>query len=237
MDTEVDNIKQKHSPKPIRIVKEKPEEILLRKRYDNESAKEYKYFLEKLWQYEVDVELYKIFLDNEEYKKIHGVDKPTGKQYISFQAPIEIFDAFKAQTEKDDCTQVSAFVKFMDQYGKGKQVKFADPIKKLENEVKKLKKELANNGNAKETTEEKIVNTVQAIPVPIPAFLEKVLRDEIDSLKKTNSQLKVDKYKSDKVMLKFNSISTVFSFTESETLDYLEKLISSKKSQNSVGGN
>lgn len=145
MNDETGNNKQKSSPKPIRIVDVKPEEILLRKRYNNESAKEYKYFLKKLGKYEADIELYKIFLDNEEYKKVHGVDKPTGKQYISFQAPIEIFNAFKAQTETDDCTQVSAFVKFMDQYGKGKQVKFADQIKNLEDEVKKLKKELVKN--------------------------------------------------------------------------------------------
>lgn len=233
MNDETGNNKQKSSPKSIRIVDVKPEEILLRKRYNNESAKEYKHFLKKLWQYEADIELYKIFLDNEEYKKVHGVDKPTGKQYISFQAPIEIFNAFKAQTETDDCTQVSAFVKFMDQYGKCKQVKFADPIKKLEIENRKLKNELDSKSNTVEATEEKIVDASQVIPVPMPAFLEKVLRDEIDSIKKVNSQLKTDKYKSDKVMLKFNSISTVFSFTESETLDYLEKLIMLKKSQDS----
>lgn len=148
MNDETENNKLKRSPKPIRIVDVKPAEILLRKRYDLESAKEYKYFLEKLGQYEVDVELYKTFLDNEEYKKKHGEDKPTGKQYVSFQAPIEIFKAFKDKAVENDCTQVSAFINFMDQYGKGKQVKFADQIKNLETEVKKLKKELENKNIA-----------------------------------------------------------------------------------------
>lgn len=201
-----------------------------RKQYSHESLKEFLRYKRKLGieqiQYLKDLEKYNKYKAEEKYKlENNGASMPIIIPEKTVSLTVELYETerntFVNKVKANKITQSSLIKKWINLYNQNAKVSIK-PSKSIAEEKKLI--------------EEKIVNTVQATSHPIPEFLEKALRDEIDSLKKTNSQLKVDKYKSDKVMLKFNSISTVFSFTELETLDYLEKLISSKKSENLIGG-
>ena len=246
-------------PTTIMIAPIKPKE---RNRYSNETVKEYKRYQKKIVEekikYENDFDKYKIYLAEEKYKLEHnGASMPVVVPEKIVGINIDICEPtrkkLKDRVELENTTYSALIKNWINLYVENKKISIK-PSKVVSKEIEKVEEKIVNHVGCNEEiaslkaallesnnkiagyeskVDEKIANDVQ--PTPINNFLEKTLRDEIDLLKKSNSQFKNDIYKSSKVMMKFSSLSTVFSFTESQTLDYLEKLIMEKKSLN--GGN
>lgn len=171
-----------------------------------------------------------------------SVKKKTTARKLLEKMPVEVKERNRSEFKTDSefakhrtehAKYLNEMIRWNRETSKVGKAKFTVEVSETERNQFKEKVEV-NNTNINQLLRSFVVSYIngETAPVSQPALSnDPFLQVEIDRLKADNSILKREKYENDKSLMKVNSFSSVFNFTHAETLDYLEKLIMDKKSQ------